>query len=35
MYFIAYSGKLRITRMRHKAKVETRRELFEDELNEY
>jgi multidrug efflux pump subunit AcrB len=35
MYFIAYSGKLRIDKMRHKNKIETKRELEEDELNEY
>jgi multidrug efflux pump subunit AcrB len=31
MYYIAYTGKLRITRFRHKNKVETRRELFGDD----
>ena len=31
MYYIAYTGKLRFTRFRHKNKVETRRELFGEE----
>jgi multidrug efflux pump subunit AcrB len=35
MYFIAYSSKLKMTKARHKSKLETRRELFEeDELKE-
>jgi multidrug efflux pump len=36
MYYIAYSGKLKFTKMRHKSKLETRKELFgEQELDEY
>ncbi len=36
MYFITYTGKLKFLKSRHKSKIETRRELFEeDELNEY
>jgi len=31
MYYIGYSGKLRIRRAMHKNKIETHRELFEDE----
>lgn len=31
MYYIGYSGRLRIRRVMHKSKIETRRELFENE----
>jgi multidrug efflux pump subunit AcrB len=31
MYYIAYTGKLRMLRLRHKSKVETRLELFGEE----
>jgi multidrug efflux pump subunit AcrB len=35
MYFITYSGEVKYTRFKHKRKIETIRELEEDELNEY
>lgn len=35
MYFIAYSGKLKLSRLLHRNKVNTRKELYEEELNEY
>ena len=31
MYYIAYTGKLKMLRLRHKSKVETRLELFGEE----
>jgi multidrug efflux pump subunit AcrB len=31
MYYIGYSGKLRLRRLRHKNKIETRRDLFGDD----
>jgi multidrug efflux pump subunit AcrB len=35
MYFITYSGKVKLARARHRSKIETMRELEDDELNEY